>query len=164
VRKAPASTAARPPNRRGSPDVVEKRRAARAFNDALSSRRSGGRDGRTERKRQRLLKELADGFAGRGKRELKPVDVLSRVRELLELGEPLSSIRKACPPKKPVEVSQEILETIRRIHKAYGFPIEAYRFVGLDEEALRSAGVIPASKRPGLAGARPGRTGRRGAA
>jgi hypothetical protein len=147
---------------------VEKRRAARAFNDALAPSRAGARDGRTERRRQRLLRELAEGCRGRGKRELKPIDVLTRVRELLELGEPLASIRRACPPRKPIEVSEQILETIRRIHRAYGFPVEVYRFVGLDEEALRSAGLLSARRSrpptPGLVGAGLSRTGRRGAA
>src|SRR6476620_5391427 len=81
-------------NRRGSPEAIEKRRAARMFNDVLGGNAAGGRlDGRTEKRRQRLLQELESGLA-RGSRELKPLDVLSRVQELLELGEPLASIRK----------------------------------------------------------------------
>jgi hypothetical protein len=163
VKKARARSPARSINRRGSPEVVEKRRAARAFNEALLGNGAPARDGRTERRRQRLLKELAEGFSGSTRRELKPIDVLARVAELLDLGEPLASIRKAYPPRKPIELSAEILETVRRIHKAYGFPLEAYRFVGLDEQALRTAGIRP--WRPGLVGARPSaRAARRGAA
>ncbi len=150
-------------DRRASADAVEKRRAARRFNDLLLG---GGRagDGRTERRRRRLLEELAEGVAHRGQRALKPIDVLSRVHELLALGEPLASIRRACPPPRPVEVTPELAEGLRRLHRAYGFPVEAYRFVGLDARALREAGVIEA--RPGLArGATPAlRRARRGAA
>jgi hypothetical protein len=39
------------------------------------------------------MRELESGKA-RGAHELKPLDVLQRVHELLELGEPLRSIRK----------------------------------------------------------------------
>jgi hypothetical protein len=146
-------------SRRGSPDVVEKRRAARAFNDVLLGKSAGARDGRTERRRRRLLKELADGFAGRAKRELKPVEVLTRVRELLELGEPLASIRKACPPRRAAPVTDALVDGVRRLHRAYAFPIEAYRFVGIGDEALRAAGVLRGGDRgpakPGLARSAP---------
>jgi hypothetical protein len=139
--------------RRASPEAVEKRRAARLFNQALLGDARPTRDGRTERRRKRILEELARGMARGGKRELKPIDVLSRVQELISLGEPLASIRKACPRPRPIEINDEIVEGIRRIHRAYTFPPEAYAFVGLAEEALRAAGVLPG---PGLrrAGAR----------
>ncbi|KYG06429.1 hypothetical protein BE21_34830 [Sorangium cellulosum] len=134
-------------NRRGSPDAVEKRRAARRFNELLLG--GGGRagDGRTERRRRRLLAELAEGVARRGKRALKPIDVLSRVEELLELGEPLASIRKAYPPPPPVEVTAELVEGLRHLHRAYGFSADVYRFVGLDAHALRKAGVLRGGER-----------------
>ncbi len=45
------------------------------------------------------MKELEAGKA-RGSRELKPLDVLQRVQELMDLGEPLSSIRKVAKVKK----------------------------------------------------------------
>jgi hypothetical protein len=145
---------------------VEKRRAARRFNELLLG--GGGRpaDGRTERRRRRLLEELAEGVARRGKRALKPIDVLARVEELLALGEPLASIRKACPPPRPVEVTDEIADGLRRLHKAYGFSVDAYRFVGFDEQALRKAGIVKAAGAEGPGLARSGRTGRarRGAA
>src|SRR5688500_5490998 len=89
-------------NRRGSPEAIEKRKAARSINDVLSGASGGPHklDGRTEKRRQRLLRELEAGSA-RGA-ELKPLDVLQRVQELLELGEPVSSIRKVSKSKKPV--------------------------------------------------------------
>ena len=130
-------------NRRGSPDAVEKRRAARRFNELLLGGPRAS-DGRTERRRRRLLEELAEGVARRGRRALKPVDVLARVDELLGLGETLASIRKACAPPPAVELTPELADGIRQLHEAYGFSLEAYRFVGLDREALRKAGVLEA--------------------
>src|SRR5580704_16070805 len=98
-----ARSAPKPPNRRGSPEAVEKRRVARLFNDVLGGRGSGARkhDGRTEKRRQRLLRELESGKL-RGAHELKPLDVLVRVNELLDLGEPLRSIRKVAKVRKNV--------------------------------------------------------------
>jgi hypothetical protein len=144
--RSPSMQAADPrPNRRASPDVIEKRRAARHFNDILLGQGArAGRDGRTEKRRQRLLQELAERAARGGKQELKPIDVLSRVQALLDLGEPLASIRKACPPPRPVEVTPTIVDGLRRLHQAYGFAPEAYRFVGLDLAILKRAGVLSA--------------------
>ncbi len=149
-------TDARPPlaraeNRRGSPEAVEKRRAARLFNSALL--RDEGKlstDGRTERRRRRLLDELAKGTARGGKRGLKPVDVLARVQELLELGEPIGSIQATCATPRPVEATPEVIAGIRRLHDAYAFPVEAYAFVGLDAAMLREAGILPPAAGPGL--------------
>lgn len=123
--------------------MIAKRRAARAFNEALLGGAGAALvDGRTERRRRRLLEELSQGTIRGGKRELKPIEVLSRVQELLDLGEPLASIRKACPKPRPIEATPEIVEGIRRIHAAYTFPVAAYTFVGLDTAALKKAGVI----------------------
>jgi hypothetical protein len=158
VKSSPQPNRARKtPSRRANPEVVEKRRAARAFNEALLGGGAGAAlvDGRTERRRRRLLEELAQGASRGGKRDLKPIEILSRVQELLELGEPLASIRKACPKPRPVEATPEIVEGIRRIHEAYTFPAEAYGFVGLDAEALRRAGVIAPKRSPKRKTARP---------
>src|SRR5215472_9876666 len=132
-------------NRRGSPEAIEKRKAARLFNDILGGRGAGAhkRDGRTEKRRQRLMRELEAGKA-RGARELKPLDVLQRVHELLELGEPLSSIRKVAKVRKGVVPPEEMVEVVSRLHKAYGFRPECYRFVGVGDDVLRSAGVLGA--------------------
>jgi len=143
--------------RRGSPEVVEKRRAARAFNDLLLGRRPGAGDGRTERRRRRLLEELAAGKARGGGKDLTPIDVLSRVQALIELGESIASIRRACPAPPAVDPTPALIENVRRLHRAYGFPLEAYRFVGLGEALLRQAGIdrepLPDSpaRRPALA-------------
>ncbi|HEY1694763.1 MAG TPA: hypothetical protein VGG39_21475 [Polyangiaceae bacterium] len=144
-------TTNKPQNRRGSPEAIEKRRVARLFNDILGGRGHGAhkRDGRTEKRRQRLMRELESGKV-RGARELKPLDVLQRVNELLSLGEPLSSIRKVAKVRKNTVPEESIVEVVSRLHKAYGFRPECYRFVGVADEVLRSAGVVEpeGSKRP----------------
>jgi hypothetical protein len=128
-------------NRRASPDVVEKRRAARRFNQIVQGLTGTALDGRTEKRRQRLLRELADGTARGGKRELTPIDVLTRVQALLDLGETPATLRKACKPRWRVEPSAEIVATLKQLHRAYGFSLEVYRFLGLDEPTLRRAGL-----------------------
>jgi hypothetical protein len=140
-----------PLNRRGSPEAIEKRRVARVFNDILGGRgaASAKLDGRTEKRRQRLLKELEAGKA-RGSRELKPLDVLQRVQELMDLGEPLSSIRKVTKVRKNALPAEAIVKVVERLHRAYDFRPEVYRFVGIGEEVLRDAGVLapPSPRRP----------------
>ena len=71
------------------------------LHDILGGRGPTGHklDGRTEKRRKRLLRELEAGKA-RGSRELKPLDILQRVQELMDLGEPLSSIRKVTKVRK----------------------------------------------------------------
>ena len=137
------SVRSRAPNRRGSPEAIEKRRVARVFNDILGGRGAASHklDGRTEKRRQRLLKELEAGKA-RGSRELKPLDILQRVQELMDLGEPLSSIRKVTKVKKSPVSSESIVGVVERLHRAYSFRPEVYRFVGIGEEVLREAGVL----------------------
>ncbi|HEY8041208.1 MAG TPA: hypothetical protein VIF15_15485 [Polyangiaceae bacterium] len=136
-------TAPKPQNRRGSPEAIEKRRVARLFNDILGGRGVGAhkRDGRTEKRRQRLMRELESGKL-RGAHELKPLDVLQRVNELMELGEPLSSIRKIAKVRKSTVPPESMVEVVTRLHKAYGFRPECYRFVGVGDDVLRSAGVL----------------------
>lgn len=138
-------TAPRTANRRGSPEAIEKRRVARLFNDILGGRGSGAlkHDGRTEKRRQRLMRELESGKV-RGSREMKPLDVLQRVNELLDLGEPLSSIRKVAKVRKNAVPAESIVEVVSRLHKAYGFRPECYRFVGVADDVLRTAGVVGA--------------------
>ena len=144
-------------SRRAAPDVVDKRRAARRFNALIEgSGRTGGLDGRTEKRRARILAELESGLFRASKRALKPIDVLLRVQALLEMGEPVVGIRRACRPPRAIAASTEIVEGVRSIHDAYGFRPEAYAFVGVDEAMLRAAGVLPAvSERPGVRAASP---------
>jgi hypothetical protein len=157
---------AKPLNRRGSPEAIQKRRAARQFNDVLGGRGASAQklDGRTEKRRQRLLKELADGVA-RGRRDLKPLDVLQRVQELMDLGETLGSIRKVAKVRKTTLDPAAVLTVVQRLHEAYKFRPEAYRFVGIGDDVLRGAGVLgPAdaaeSKREGGASVRAAKAGK----
>ncbi len=147
---------AAPPNRRGSPEAIEKRRVARVFNDILGGHgaASSKLDGRTEKRRQRLLKELEAGKA-RGARELKPLDVLQRVQELMDLGEPLSSIRKVAKVKKSTVSADAIVGVVERLHRAYSFRPEVYRFVGIGEDVLKEAGVLPDAGKRARPRARP---------
>lgn len=148
-----AKATAKPLNRRGSPEAIEKRRAARQFNDVLGGRGASAHklDGRTEKRRQRLLKELEAGKA-RGHRDLKPLDVLQRVQELMELGETLSSIRKVAKVRKSNLAPDAIVAVVQRLHEAYGFRPEAYRFLGIADEILRGAGVLGEPARVGRGG------------
>ena len=125
---------------RGSPQAIEKRRVARLFNDLLVSTANAKLDGRSDRRRERLLAELGRGSAY-GDRKLKPLDVLNHVNELLELGEPLASIKKVRKFPRPLPVGKDTIALVRRFKKAYGFPPEVYRFVGISQEALRRAKV-----------------------
>jgi len=134
-------------NKRGSPEAIAKRRAARAFNDILDPSGRSRLDGRTEKRRQRLIAELSSGKTRGSGKALKPIDVLSHVTELLELGESLASIRKACRPRPPVVADALLLETLARLHRAYGFPPEAYAFLGIGEDVLRRAGVLGGKSR-----------------
>lgn len=135
--------APKPPNRRGSPEAIEKRRVARLFNDILGGRGAGTNkhDGRTEKRRQRLMRELESGKV-RGAREMKPLDVLTRVNELLELGETMSSIRKIAKVRRTNVPAESMVEVVSRLHQAYGFRPECYRFVGVGDEILHRAGVV----------------------
>ncbi len=131
-------------NRRGSPEAIEKRRAARMFNDVLGGGSGAKLDGRTEKRRRRLLHELETGKA-RGKHDLKPLDVLQHVQELLELGETIAAIRKVAKTKRAtldLGDAEEVAVVIGRLHRAYGFRPETYRFVGIGDEVLREAGVL----------------------
>jgi hypothetical protein len=141
-------------NRRGSPEAVAKRRAARAFNDLLDPKARSRLDGRTAQRRKRLLAELEAGkLRGSGK-ELKPIDVLTRVDELLSLGETLSSLRKACASRPAQPAVDRLVDLVSELHRAYGFRAEAYRFVGISAEVLRRAGVLAGPGRAGEARAR----------
>ncbi len=111
------------------------------FNDILGGRSASALDGRTEKRRQRLLTELETG-KGRGSRELKPLDVLTRVQELLELGETVGAIRKVAKVRKLGVAPELVTDVVSRLHKAYGFRPVAYRFVGIGDDVLRDAGVL----------------------
>jgi hypothetical protein len=118
------------------------------FNDMLGGGPTGGKlDGRTEKRRQRLLKELEENQA-HGQKDLKPLDILQRVQELLELGETVSAIKKARKIPKSIGGGASTVELIHRLHNAYAFKTECYRFVGITDEVLGEAGVLPSARKP----------------
>jgi hypothetical protein len=148
VARAAKRTAKKAENRRGSPEAVEKRRVARQFNTLLAGGGSTGRrDGRTEKRRARLIKELKDGKSRTGG-GLKPLDVILRVQELLTMGETLGSLRKVVKTKFAADESDEVVTLLSRLHKAYGFAPEAYRVVGLGQGVLQKSGILGGGAEP----------------
>lgn len=102
---------------RGSPEAVEKRRAARQLNSLLSGSGKAAveLDGRTEKRRLRLVQELKEGRNGEA---LKPIDRLDHVNELLGIGETFSSLRKLGIKAAKATVSEELIETAERVQAA----------------------------------------------
>jgi hypothetical protein len=64
----------------------------------------------------------------------------------MELGEPLRSIRRIAKVRKAAVPADEMIDVVSRLHKAYGFRPECYRFVGVDDDVLRTAGVLTGAK------------------
>ena len=126
--------------RRGSPQAIAKRRAARAFNDLLEPGGRSALDGRTQKRILRLKRELSEGVNGQG-RSLKPLEILQHVDELLELGESLGELKKLRAPRPQRTLDDELAKLLPDLHAAYGFRVEAYAFVGVSAEALRRAGI-----------------------
>ncbi|MBI5517478.1 MAG: hypothetical protein HY909_27155 [Deltaproteobacteria bacterium] len=129
----------KPQNRRGSPEAVLKRRTARRLNTLLGTDAPrGALDGRTERRRARLLRELRDGT-----REpdggLKPVEILQHVHDLLELGETVASLEKVVTVHPRTLDPATARTVLRELQQAYRFRVEAFRFLGLPEAQLTEA-------------------------
>ena len=134
---------------RGSAEAIEKRRAARQLNALFSGKSKSGvaLDGRTEKRRRRLLKELKEGKKGE---PLKAIELVSHTDELLKLGETISSIRKNGVKMSKVDLPEDAEEVIRRTQAAYGFSPEAWKILGLKLDLARPSRKPPkrASKRP----------------
>ena len=122
---------------RGSPEAVEKRRAARALNAPFDKAAGGAlADGRAERRRQRLIRELKDGRRGK---PLPPIDVLTHAAELLALGETLASLDRAGIKPRKIAAGPELLAAARRVQVAYDMPREVFGLLGLDLAPGRGA-------------------------
>jgi hypothetical protein len=121
---------------RGSPEAVEKRRAARALNTIFAEERGAprGLDGRTEKRRRRLIAELKEGRRGA---PLKPIDVLTHASELLELGETLASLRKQGVRPIAAPASDELREAARRVQSAYALHPDAFVLIGIELQGER---------------------------
>ncbi|MFT3921978.1 MAG: hypothetical protein QM778_05540 [Myxococcales bacterium] len=135
---------------RGSAEAIEKRRVARQLNTLFGGpgNPAGKLDGRTEKRRQRLLKELKEGRAGQA---LKPIEIVCHANELLSLGETLTSIRKNGLKASRIDLvdSSEKAETVLRAQEAYGFRPEVWKLLGIDLAELESAenSKAPATRR-----------------
>jgi hypothetical protein len=119
---------------RGSPEAVEKRRAARALNTIVARTAGAARvlDGRTEERRRRLLAELKEGRRGT---PLKPIDVVTHASELFDLGESLASLRRQGVKPLAVPPTPEIVEAAKRVQSAYGLHRDAFKLIGVDIDA-----------------------------
>jgi hypothetical protein len=143
---------------RGSAQAIEKRRVARQLNALFGPApgENGKLDGRTEKRRARLLKELKEGRAGQ---PLKPIEIITHADELLTLGETLASIRKngLRMQKSEGSFSDDQREAVQRAQAAYGFRPEVWKLLGIDlergeetrERAVRSG---PAKKKRSVRG------------
>lgn len=134
---------------RASDEAVEKRRVARQLNSALggSAKRGTMVDGRTEKRRQRLLEELKEGKGGA---ELKPIEFVSAINELLGLGENMTSLRRQGIKTRRLAASDEVMAIVRRAQEAYSFHADAWRMLGIPvEEKERPSGAVRRGRRPG---------------
>lgn len=152
-RMATSKNAKKSSGGRGSKEAIEKRRAARQLNTLLTggARDPDRVDGRTEKRRKRLVKELKDGRRGR---PLKPIDFVSNVHELMDLGETPSSLKKLGVKPRKTEQTPEVTEVAVQTQEAYGFRPEAWKLLGIN---LPSS----SSEKPKSSGGRTKRKGSR---
>ncbi len=114
----------------GDPDVVKRRNLVRQLNRMLEEGSSARKklDGRSEKRRKRLIEELKKGKKGK---PLKPVDRVAHVHELLELGETLTSLRKQGVKFTRPQWTEETLAFAERVQAELGYRPEAWRILGL---------------------------------
>jgi hypothetical protein len=133
--------------RRGSPEAIAKRRAARALNRIFDRGvTTTTLDGRTIKRKSRLLEELKEGRRGE---PLKAHEVLSHVTELLTLGENLTSIRRLkprLPPAPPLE-DPAVVKVVQDTQRNYQFDSRAWKLLGVDIDAVM-AGKPAAAPKP----------------
>ncbi|MCA9533232.1 MAG: hypothetical protein KC593_06125 [Myxococcales bacterium] len=119
---------------RGSPEAIAKRRTARQLNALLEGGTKEGPklDGRTEKRRKRLIQELKDGKRGEA---LKPVEAVSHTNELLGLGESLASLKRQGVKPRKFDTSPEIMDVVRATQTAYGYAEDAWKIIGITLDA-----------------------------
>lgn len=133
---------------RGSAEAIRKRKVARHLNSIFAG--EGGTDakldGRTEKRRKRLVLELTKGKDGEA---LKPMDVVSHVNELLSIGETPSSLRKQGVKPRKVELAPKHVAAVEEAQGAYKFRADAWRFLGIeiDDSGRVKTGEAPKGKR-----------------
>jgi hypothetical protein len=121
---------------RGSPEAIEKRRVARAFNAifAATPDTPKGLDGRTEKRRQRLVEELKTGKSRKGQ-PLLPVERLQAMHQLLEIGETKASLTKQ-GVKFPRSVAPELKgqeDLIKQFQAAYDLHPDSWKILGVSK-------------------------------
>ena len=140
---------------RGSAEAIEKRRVARQLNTLFSGKSQSGKklDGRTEKRRQRLLKELKEGKGGE---PLKAIEIVTRAHELLRLGETVSSIRKSGVKAPKGDLPPEASAIVSRTQAAYSFDADAWKLLGINIQNGKGAAqeAREASRRGRRKGAR----------
>jgi hypothetical protein len=121
---------------RGSAEAIEKRRTARQLNTLIMAGGSDGRplDGRTAKRRERLIRELKDGRRGK---PLKPSEAVSHVNELMEIGETLASLAKIGVKPRRITVTAELQDVIERTQRAYGYHKQAWKILGVNVPETR---------------------------
>lgn len=136
---AKKATEAAPANRRGAPDVIEKRRIAREFNTTFGGNNGEAKrlDGRVRNRCLRLLDKLGDSEAFK---EIKPLALLKSIDTLLENGYPRAEISSVLP-KRPLQSERVTSDVLRALHISYGFRYETYRLAGFKVEKLEKAGI-----------------------
>lgn len=130
---------AKKPTRRGSPEAIAKRRAARSLNRMFDQGAvAQAMDGRTLKRKRRLLKELQEGKRGE---TLKAHEVLAHVTELLGMGENLTTIRKLKPRLPPSPgLTDDMVGVVRETQQSYSFDPRAWKLLGIDIESVMSGG------------------------
>lgn len=125
--------------RRGSPEAIAKRRAARSLNRIFDQGATAtAMDGRTLKRKKRLLKELQEGKRGE---TLKAHEVLGHVTELLTLGENLTSIRKLKPRLPPTPpLTDDFLGVVRETQRSYTYDPRAWKILGIDIDNVMTGG------------------------
>jgi len=136
----------KPSTRRGSPEAIAKRKAARALNRLFEEGgATGNLDGRTLKRKQRLMRELKEGKQGK---PLKALEVLAHVTELLTLGETLTSLRRLKPKLPPTPmVSEESTAVYVETQNNYGFNPKAWKLLGVDIEKLTGGSASKKTKK-----------------
>jgi hypothetical protein len=131
---------------RGSKEAIAKRRTARQLNTLLTggARTTDRLDGRTEKRRRRLVKELKEGKRGK---PLKPIDMVTYVNELFEIGETLASLRKQGVKPRRTELTPEVVAVAKAAQEAYGFRPEAWKMLGIDLPATKGSAPAGGGKR-----------------
>ncbi len=121
--------------KRGSPEAIAKRRNARALNQLFAAgSATDALDGRTLKRKQRLVEELKQGRKGT---PLKAVEALTHIHDLLGMGETATSIRRLKPklPSTP-PMSDELADVVRDAQGAYHFDPVAWKLLGINLDAL----------------------------